>query len=161
MIFLGIDVGLTGAIAAIDHLGHCQVHDLPTVEIAGKRMVKRRIAARDLIHLVRLLVGPQEVGTAMIEDVHMMPGGGAAARASLMQSRGIVEAVLEIAGAPVVTVEPSRWKRHFALIGKDKGGSREVAQRLYPRLAPDLRRVRDHNRAEAILIAHYAQGVLA
>lgn len=161
MIVLAIDIGVTGAMAAVDSHGSAVVHDLPTIAVEGKRLVRRRLDARGLMLLVRQVVAPGESAIAVIEDVHMRPGNGGAATASLMHSRGIVEAVLEIARLQVHAVQPSAWKRHHGLIGSAKAASIDKARALYPLLAgPMLKRQRDHNRAEALLIAAFGHGTM-
>ncbi len=160
MIVIGIDIGVTGALAAVDSRGTAIVRDLPTLEVQGKRMVRRRLDARGLMQALREIVAPGEVGLAVLEDVHMRPGNGGAATASLMHSRGIVEAVVELARLDVRIVQPPTWKRHFGLLRTDKAASRERACVLYPSAAAELRRQRDHNRAEALLLAHYGLTLL-
>jgi hypothetical protein len=72
-IVLGIDIGVTGAIAAVDSRGSCVLHDLPAEEIPGNGRRKRRIDGRALMFLVRDMVPPGEVALAVFEDVHSMP----------------------------------------------------------------------------------------
>jgi crossover junction endodeoxyribonuclease RuvC len=50
-------------------------------------------------------------------------------------------------------VAPREWQKPYGLGKGDKGASRATVLRLYP--AAPVTRVKDHNRAEAILIAHY------
>jgi crossover junction endodeoxyribonuclease RuvC len=161
VIAIGIDIGVTGALAAVDSRGTAVVRDLPTVELAGKRLVRRRLDARGLMQAVREIVPPGETALAILEDVHMRPGNGGAATASLLHSRGIVEAVVELARMDVRLVQPPTWKRHFGLLRTDKAASRERAATLYPCVAAQLSRRRDHNRAEAVLLAHYGLTVLS
>jgi hypothetical protein len=159
VITLGIDIGLTGAIAAIGS-GHAAVHDLPTVP-DGKG---RRLCGRGLILLIRELVPADGVAVVLIEDVRPRPMGNAGAhgntmhsQGSLMRSRGIVEAACDIARLGVTVVQPQTWKRFYGLIGKGKGDSADTARKLYPGCVDHLKRVKDHNRSEALLIAHYGQ----
>ena len=163
MIVVGIDIGLTGAVAAIGP-GVCAVHDIPTVQ-DGKT---RRIDGRALILLLRQLIPAGETAKAVIEDVRPRAGGNGNAhgnsmhsQGSLMRSRGIVEAVLDIARIEAKAVQPQTWKRNFGLIGKDKAVARELARTLYPDAADALKRVKDHNRAESLLIARYGMDKLA
>ena len=55
-------------------------------------------------------------------------------------------------GFPLHVVRPQDWKRYFSL-PKEKEHARALAISYYPQ-AP-LARVKDHNRAEALLIARY------
>lgn len=160
IITIGIDIGLTGAICAIDAHGQAHIHDLPVI-IKGK---DKRIDGRELILLLRHMVAADQAGIAVIEDVRPRPmgngnshGNSMHSQGSLMRSRGIVEAVLDIARLGVIVVQPATWKRTYGLIGKGKGEAKDVACRLYPAAAPMLKRVKDHNRADGLLLAHYGR----
>lgn len=160
MIFLAVDIGVTGALAAIDAHGTCAVADLPTVAVDGNRVVKRKVSAAGLRDLVLHFVRPGEAALAVIEDVHMGMGPGAAARSSLDLNRGRIEAVLELLRVKVHAVPPRVWQRALGL-GKDKDASLDLARQLFPTAEPHLKRKKDHNRAEALLLAHYGRSVLA
>jgi crossover junction endodeoxyribonuclease RuvC len=105
------------------------------------------------------------VAEAVIEDVHAMPGKGNSPQTgySLGHSRATIESVLALVGFVQHTsaVQPQTWKRAFALSGKGKPESLEMARRLYPAAAHDLRLVKHHNRAESVLLAHYGRVKLA
>lgn len=162
IVVLGIDIGVTGAMAAIDSRGACSVVDLPTITVPGKRMVRRRLDARGFMDMVRQLVPAGEVALAIIEDVHTMPGArnSPQSQGSLMHSRGVVETVLELARLDVRAVQPATWKRWHGLIGKNKAAGIEKARALYPLAEPHLKRQKDHNRADSLLLAHYGLKVL-
>jgi hypothetical protein len=168
MIVIGIDIGVTGALTAVDSRGSCQIRDLPTqsVEVkakaGSKAMVKRRLCPVGLMRLVREFVPAGEAGLALYEDVHSMPGDSGPSGFSLGESRGIVRAVLELARMDARAVQPQAWKRHYGIVKDAKGNeARARAALLYPAAAPLLARVKDHNRADSVLIAHYGLGVLA
>lgn len=164
MICLGIDIGLTGAVGAVDSRGSCQVADIPT-RIDGKT---NRIDGRALIYLLRQFVPAGESFIVAFEDVRPRPQGNGGAhgnsmhsQGSLMRSRGIVEAVLDIARAEGKVVQPQAWKRHFGLIGTNKDAARLKAIELFPLQAHELRLKKFHNRADAVLIAQYAMARFA
>lgn len=161
MIVLGIDIGLTGAVAAITPAGHAIVVDLPTVE-DGKG---RRIDGRALILALRAVVPADSDALVVFEDVRPRPnptrGTSIVTEGSLMRSRGIVEAVCDITRWRVKVVQPATWKRHYGLIKTEKRASLEKARVLFPGAAAELKRVKDHNRGEALLIAHYGRSMLA
>jgi crossover junction endodeoxyribonuclease RuvC len=178
MITIGIDIGLTGAIGATDSRGTASVRDMPTIPDGKPRKVIRsgkastvqplRIDGRALLLLVRELVPPGAVAQIVFEDVRARPqgnddshGNSMHSQGSLMRSRGIVEAVADITRFPVHAVQPQTWTRHFGLLKTKKGSSLEKARALFPSVAGDLKRVKDHNRAESLLIAHYGAQVLA
>lgn len=158
MICIGVDIGMTGAVAAVDHRGTCSVHDLPIVEdAAGKR-----VHGRQLLDLLRQLVPIGERGALAFEDVRVRTFGqrnrpmNHASEGTLVMARGAIQAAGEIAGLTLVPVQPKTWKARYDLKGaEDKGRAREIAVQLYPSAEHQLRRVKDHNRAEALLIARW------
>lgn len=176
---LAFDPGTTGAVAALT-LGagnvvvKADVHDLPTRAIEGGKRARNAIDATRLSDLVRDILtrhDPLNVTDCVIEDVRLMPNADTASSgiASLMHSKGVIEGVIGSRPHVNVTfVDPQAWKRPFGLVGRisktetahdakkrQKALAREIAVRLYPILEPMLRRVSDHNRAEAVLMAHY------
>ena len=162
MIVIGIDIGVTGAVAALDAHGAPMIEDIPTLTIPGKRMVRRRVDPRGLAQILRRMVEPGATATVIFEDVHAFPGvrNSPQSQGSLMHSRGMVEAVVELARFTIHAVQPSTWKRFVGLIGEDKRQACKVAATLYPTAAPMLERVADHNRADALLLAHYGRRCL-
>ena len=168
MIALAIDIGLTGALAAVDSYGKARVADLPTLP-DGKT---RRIDGRALIVAIRELVPPGEPAMLVIEDVRARPQGNGGGHGNTMHSqaamfgvRRAVEAVCDIARVEMCAVQPATWKRHFGLIRKTdekpeacKERGRQLALTMYPALALDFKRKMDHNRADAVLLAHWLQG---
>jgi hypothetical protein len=159
MITIGIDIGLTGALAAVDASGSATVHDLPTTTDGDKR-----ICARSLILLIRQFVPAGQSALVIFEDVRPRSFGNGGkqtnsmhSQGSMMRSRGIVEAVASIARLEVKTVQPQTWKRFYGLLKTEKRASLEKARTIFPTIAHDLKRVKDHNRAESLLLAHWGQ----
>lgn len=154
MIVLAIDIGLTGALAAVDSRGTSSVADLPL------KADKSRICGRQLLDLVRSFVAPGEPALLVTEDVQPRPQGNSNrhgnsmhSQGSMMQSKGLVLAVSDIAKLELQLVHPQTWKKFYGLIGQEKAESMAMAKRLYP--DADLRLVKHHNRAEALLIARF------
>lgn len=157
MIAVGFDPGTTGALALVDSRGSCVVLDLPTVPIPGDGKIRRRLDAGRIFASLREHCQIGEPVFGMVEGVHAIgnfsSGGNAIqTQGSLMRSSGAIEACLEIARIPFEFVDPKRWKGFYAL-GSDKGQALECARRLYP--LAEIHLAKHHNRAEAILIAHY------
>lgn len=161
VITIGIDPGLTGAVAFVDSRGSCVVEDLPTVDLPGNGMVKRRIDGRALADLLRRHVPAADAALVVVEDVHAIGGSAVQTMGSMMRSLGAIEAVLEVLKLRVEMVKPQAWKRHFGL-KSDKAASLATARALYPGAAATaLKLAKHHNRAEAVLLAHYGQKELA
>ena len=157
MIVLGIDIGLTGAIAVIDATGSCQVHDLPRLTDNSEHM---RLDGYRLFNLLRNFERPGEQALVVAENVQPRPQGNSNrhgnsmhSQGSMMQSKGIVLATVDIARLDLQLVTPQAWKKFYGLTGQEKAASMLKAQQLYPEA--DLRLVKHHNRAEALLMAHF------
>lgn len=166
MLVVAVDPGLSGACAVLDHRGLRAVFDLPTMPIPGvgeKALVQSKIDARVLLQLLRQHC-PTEEGKprAVIEAVATMGGKDNAVQTqgSLLRTLGAVETVLECLGWAPEYVSPQTWKRHFGLIDSAlkpaarKRKALETARRLYAQCNA-IARAKDHNRAEALLIAHW------
>lgn len=162
MIFIGIDPGLTGACAVIDHQGVRAIFDLPTMkapEVGPDAKVQRKIDGR-AFHKLLLQHCPLADGRpqVIIEKVGTMGGQNNAVQTqgALMRTLGAIEAVMECMTYPVHYVAPQKWKRMYG-VGAVKAHALDKARKLYPAAAGDLARVKDHNRAEAVLIAHWGK----
>jgi hypothetical protein len=59
---------------------------------------------------------------------------------------------------PIHPVQPRVWKAHYGL-KSDKAASLTTARALYP--SAPLNLAKHHNRAEAVLLAHYGRTVIA
>ncbi|UGB26381.1 hypothetical protein LPC10_01835 [Methylorubrum sp. B1-46] len=145
---VAIDPGLTGAVAfyfpsAPDRVA---VEDMPT---AGGEI--------DTAALVRRIkqMGPT---IAVIEQVHAMPKNGSIACFKLGMAYGAARAALTVSGVPTHLVTPNSWKKHMRLPGGDLGkeAGRAMAIRLFPATSERFERKKDHNRADAALIAAFA-----
>lgn len=80
-------------------------------------------------------------------------GMGTASAFKFGRMTGAVESVIEaVIGRRVDLITPLSWKKMTGLIKQDKEASRALALKKWPELAPALSRVKDQNRAEAVLI---------
>lgn len=159
MIAVGIDPGLSGAVAFIDDAERATVFELPTTPVPGNGLVKRRIDGRGLTDIVRANVPPGQPILVFIEMVRAMGGKNNAiqTQGSLNRTLGAIECVFDVMRIKPYMVEPQTWKRFYKL-GKVKGDSLKVARKLYPRTRLPL--AGDHNKAESILIAHWGRRTL-
>lgn len=147
----GIDPGLTGAIAFVGKDGSSSVHDMPIIRVHSKGYVDG-YALRSLLveHAPRLIVielagARQMQGVKSITQTWLVYGG-------------IVTLCLSL-DCPVEIVAPAKWKRALGLLGTDKEASRAKALKLYPKLDHMLKRKKDHNRAEAVLLAKWGSSL--
>ena len=156
--YVGIDPGLTGAIAVIDDQGACLgLLDMPLRKISGVKtaIVKNEVDARALADWLRPLIAGRDA-VAVIERVGSRPGQGVATTFSLGDSLGAARAVLECLCSSVSDVKPQEWKLSMS-VSDDKSTSLDAARRLFPTAAQMLKRKKDHGRAEALLISEFAR----
>lgn len=165
MLTLGVDVGVTGAIAALAEDGsYVGVWDLP---ITFRRKLKW-IDGIELFTIVKKIRngGPARV---MVEYTHAFPAKregqeevntGSIAGNSKGVTLGSTLATLQLAGCAVDVVSPGVWKRALNLLApkltydQKKQLMLARAREWYPRAS--LERRCDDGRAEALLIARYA-----
>lgn len=165
--YIGIDPGKTGAIAVIDETGGLVgVFDMPLTE------------SREFINtlaLKNILDAPGRV--LYIEKVHAMPTDSKTNLSLFMRFYGAIEAIADLTGGASF-VRPQDWKRELDLIGPpakygtaikrtpaERSAFKKLAKEkavalaieLYPGCEQYLKRKKDHDRAEAILLAHYAR----
>ena len=89
-----------------------------------------------------------------IENVHAMPGQGVTSMFSMGYGLGLWIMGCAALKFPIEYVEPGVWKRAMSC-GKDKNLSIQRALQLFPSATPQLKRVKDHGRAESLLIAEF------
>jgi hypothetical protein len=138
MKYMGVDPG--GAAALIDHDG----------SLIG--MISFR--EHTLPEIADWMDRPSYGVTAVIEKLGPISMG----RIALFktgQHYGEARALCITRGFKTVEITPKRWKRGMNLISPDKSLARQLAQQLWP--TAGLKRVKDHDLAEALLIAEYAR----
>ena len=149
---LGIDPGIRGALTVValqDGAAPRLVAaiDIPVVGAGAKERV-------DAI-AIREWVVEHDIQHAFIERAQAMPKQGSSSGFKYGRAVGAIEAAIALCGIPVTMIEPSVWKKHHKLHGKDKEGSRQRALQLFPDAHALLARKLDHGRAEAGLLALY------
>ena len=149
MIYVGIDPGLrSGAVGAIDHNGrYIGCFDIPSDD--------KRINVCALSNMLsNLLDGDDAI--FCVELVNPMPNQGSVSTGGFMRAAGAIEAVVQLRAQPVFFVPPRVWKRAMKLTS-EKADSLTMARLLFadPLAQSSLKRKKDNNRAEALLLAYY------
>lgn len=162
MITIGIDPGLTGALAMLGHKAEfLRVSDIPVMKRLGpKAAVKNQVNGAALEEILRGWTEDYDKNeiVAFIETPIAFPGQHVATIAAAFLTAGIIEGVLSARHFAHQLVRPADWKKAMGL-SADKDQARARAIRLYPE-AP-LALVKHHNRAEALLIAKYGHDRIA
>ena len=157
--FIGIDPGLTGAIALVDDAGvFCELVDLPIkVKYCTKQgAIKNCIDAVKLEDMLNSFIAEYGDGIIVfLEDVHGRGGWSAPISFGLGETIGALNATLNIVGLEVNWITPTFWKKYFK-VTSNKEGTLAKANSMYPEARKYISRKKDHNRAEALLIARYA-----
>ena len=149
MLILGVDPGLTGALALLTSDGEIELlADLPVIR-------DRSLAWIDGGELQSMLLNALQGRPcrAIVERVSAMPRQGVASSFAFGVGFGSILSVLQTLQLPLELVTPAVWKRALGL-SSDKRASLDKARLLFP--ASDLRLAKHDGRAEALLIAHWA-----
>ena len=151
MITVGIDPGLTGAVAFLRNGEYVALFDIPTT-LKGSGSVKQEVEPGGLKRMfLERLEGREDVAIAL-ERVSAMPGQGSSSVFSFGDTYGCCRSVASLTGYPLYLVTPTTWKKHFGL-GRDKEESRALATRLFPGAELHLKKHAD--RSEALLMARW------
>lgn len=166
--YVGFDIGMTGAVTVLNEQEVPVIFDIGVIRTEKDAWTDSRGLALNL----RSVIKSDHVVHALTEDIQTRPNttlkGGLIRKTSiktegsLMRSRGHVEAVCALLNYKLLpAVRPQAWKKHFGLTGQGKEASLDVARQLFPEAAKMyLSRVKDHNRAESLLIALYCKRIV-
>jgi crossover junction endodeoxyribonuclease RuvC len=153
-LILGVDPGLSGALALIDYAsgGLVEVVDMPTHDFSKKTVLDEYGLARLLDeHAARIV-------EAWIEQPTPRAGQGVQQVATSLKNYGFVRGVIVANFVPLHDVAPAAWKRAMRVTG-DKDEARAEASKAFP-LASHFWALKKHDgRAEAALIAAYGRWV--
>jgi len=96
-------------------------------------------------------IDPKEGGEIAIEMLYSRPGQNASAMWTFARAVGAITAICELTNYPCHMIRPQVWKGFYQIHDKDE--SLDIARMFWPE-AP-LKRKKDNNLAEALLIAEY------
>lgn len=157
---IGIDPGVTGALAVFTpEAGVAVIADTPNLQQRIGKMNATVVNAEAFAGLFIGLVNLYAVTRVCIEDVHTMPSQGVVTSGRLMEAFGIAKGLTVGLELELVLVRPSEWKPAMGL-SREKQESLVLARRLFPMQGHMLARAKDHNRAEAALLAWYGARVI-
>lgn len=158
-IFVGIDPGVSGALAAIHPSGKVDIFDCPLLPKKGKWN------SHDSATMYGILKGPYDA-IALIEHVRFdsRDGSHKGSAEVLVRNHEAWLTILSIVGIPTLDLEVPAWRKAAGCKGlTDEVGIVSYALSLYPQMRSTLKRrsaraksgyVYEHNRAEALLMAH-------
>jgi len=151
MRIMGVDPGVTGGWALIEGRALTKVFDLEVNSIGSTNQIDP-LAFRTVLQEYR----PNVV---VIEDNRANGANGSKANYSMGLSMGIILGVSLGAGVAIGRVKPIEWQRTHGLGGipavSRKDAHRARASELWPEMAARFKLKKDHNRADAALIAEH------
>ncbi len=149
---LGIDPGLCGALVLLHQSRRIDIFDIPTLKAKSRgREVNWSEVARWID-----TIGAAHIDHAVIETASARPGQGVSSMFKFGYVCGGLRGMVAAYSIPVTMVSPQRWKREMG-VPAAKDGARARATELLPESSEFFRRVKDHGRAEAALIALWGQ----
>lgn len=156
---IGIDPGIEGAIAYVAY-DHGEVTKSVVADLAMMPDDKGNPSKRlDIIHVSEFIsyFSPRIVVVEepffAIDPRHKTSTSTKSIKVS-QQNYGRIQAAIELANCYWTSVSPYTWKKKLGLT-KEKGDSLGRSRSLFPLCGADLKRQKDHNRAEALLLAQY------
>ena len=157
MVIFGVDPGVNGALSILINKDIAEVHDMPTM-IEGKKN-KKQVNGPYLAKIIKRCLQDKKLKgeefVLIVEQVSAMPGQGVTSMFNFGQTFGAIKGICASLNLPIFYVRPAKWKKHFDLINSSKDASRTKAIEMYPSISDRLRKKKDVNKADAILIARY------
>jgi crossover junction endodeoxyribonuclease RuvC len=154
MIHLGIDPGVSGALAVLHPSGDIELFDVPT----RKASRGSTYLAGTMADLLRPFVGSccvlEEARPPMV--ARGVGSGNISSAFKIGYGYGLWEMALAALKISYEIVPASLWKKEFRLIGQDKPASRARACELWPELRGGLM-VKRPDFSEALLLAEYSR----
>lgn len=127
--YIGIDPGLTGAVAVLTASGELKAAlPMPVCQRTANTKMVDGAALR--IQLLNILHG--EPALVLIELTQAMNNDGGVAGFRFGHATAMAEGVCHGLGIDVTALSPQSWKASYHLIGRDKTAATELARSLYP-----------------------------
>ena len=153
MIIIGIDPGVSGAICILNDGKITEIYEMPTM-IDGKKN-KKQVNGAEITNIINKEIENEKDVKVVIEHVSAMPGQGVTSMFNFGQTFGAIKGICASLGLPIFYVRPAKWKKHFELLNSSKDASRTKVIEMYPSFSEQLRKKKDVNKADAILIARF------
>jgi hypothetical protein len=149
---VGIDPGKTGALAVIRNDGFPGgIWDYPGDPASLWAMLRNSLLNDPNSFDVRL---------AVLEKVSAMPKQGVSSTFKFGTNFGIWQATVVALRWPMELITPQRWRKVLDSSVPQKPTKEDLrayAIKRWPAASESLNRVKDHNRAEALIMAEYAR----
>lgn len=158
--YIGIDPGFSGAVGFVSDTDNsdCGVFDAPIIEKQKGGKVSRKFDVDRMVGLLSIEKFLDSKSVIAIEGQHAFPGQGSVSMFNLGYGFGLWTGIANALKYRVVIFSPQAWKNELIKTDcSNKLKSIQVATKKFPSMADELSRKKDHNRAEALLIALYSK----
>ena len=125
MKIIGIDPGLSGAIAVLEDNKVLGIYDMPVMAEGKKR--KRQLNSAQLVSIIKQHTSNNDELAIVVEQVNAMPGQGVTSMFNFGQTFGAIKGVCAALELPIFFVRPTKWKKYFELLNSSKDASRTKA----------------------------------
>ena len=147
---VGVDPGINGAIAVWDGK-ELVIYDIPKIKSRGRGY---EVNIPELMKIMARIAAQGPIYAAFIELVGGRPKEGAGSARKGGITWGLIVGSLSMFCSRVFWPTAKDWKQKMGLT-KDKNYSRTRAIHLFPEFAEYFTRAKDHDRAEAALMAMF------
>ena len=157
MVVVGIDNGLSGAIARI--AGKTAYADpMPTINVKKRNKVKRFYNIPKIVEILK----KSKANHVFLEEARAMPKQGVVSMFNIGRGYGLIEGILAALEYSYTIVNPKTWQKTMldGVGGDTKSASVIVAKRLFPKvsLLPTERCTKENDGlSDALLIAEYGK----
>ena len=145
MISIGIDPGVNGGIAIINH----------TPQISGIEALSCPATVKDMADIIDWHKWECIKTFAVIEKVHSMPKQGVRSVFTFGKNYGQWLGILATHEIPYMEISPQKWMKYYGAMPRDKtkrkNHLKHLAQSHYPEAKVTLKT------ADAILLAHFSR----
>jgi hypothetical protein len=160
MISIGIDPGLSGAVAVI-HNNEIDLYDTPTITLPKGKGKKREFDEKEMANIIRPYICMDINIIVILEKAQAMKGQGVTSMFSTGLGYGIWRGILGTLQAPYRIVHPKTWQKAMGfVVGNPKQQSYHIASKLFP--TAELRTKRGKildGRCDAILMAEFGRRI--
>ena len=151
MIVIGIDPGISGAIARYNSseasaATQLIIWDMPILEVNKKKTISPYLVANIL---------KEAAAPVYIEKVAAMPNQGVTSMFNFGKGFGVLLGAAAGLGLQTTQVTPQQWMKALKC-QRGKDANRQRACELFPQYADMFSRKKDDGRADAALLAYYA-----
>ena len=164
-VFVGIDPGMTGGLAAVDEGGKL-------LSVIAIPRVNGSTGPQDYHAIKEWFAGVKKLGKveAALERISVRPGEGVKSTLTAGTNWGFLKGMLVAINARYIEPTPQSWKKALGLpkrSGKERKQGKQdavvLATQLFPgiNLTPGRKKVPHDGMADAVLIAEYARRTLS